>query len=220
MDNILVIGSSGHAKAVIDAVEQQGAYKIAGLLDPFRELGQQTLGYPILGDERNLQSLVGTHEISGLLVAIGDNYARGTVVAQVRDLHPQVRFVSAIHPRAYVSNSSSVGPGTVIMAGVAVNPCCSIGPFCILNTNSSIDHDSQMRSYSSLAPGVTAGGGCTIGEYSAICIGSSVCHNIEIGAHSIVGAGSTVIRDVGPHRVAYGTPAVEIRERREGEGYL
>lgn len=33
MDNIVIIGSSGHAKVIIDIVQQEGKYNIAGLLD-------------------------------------------------------------------------------------------------------------------------------------------------------------------------------------------
>ncbi|MEC4769405.1 hypothetical protein [Burkholderia cenocepacia] len=36
VENIVIVGSSGHAKVVIDVVEQAGRYRIAGLIDSFR----------------------------------------------------------------------------------------------------------------------------------------------------------------------------------------
>lgn len=33
MDNLIVIGSSGHAKVVIDILEQQGRHRIVGLVN-------------------------------------------------------------------------------------------------------------------------------------------------------------------------------------------
>ena len=44
MDNIIIIGSSGHAKVIIDIVQQEGKYNIVGLVDRFRNIGEQTLG--------------------------------------------------------------------------------------------------------------------------------------------------------------------------------
>lgn len=110
--------------------------------------------------------------------------------------------------------------GAVIMAGVAVNPCSSIGRFCILNTNCSLDHDSIMNDFSSLAPRVATGGNCKIGAYTAISIGAILIHGVSVGEHTIVGANSTVLGNIESYKVVYGTPARVIRERKPGDKYL
>ena len=46
MDNIVVIGSSGHAKVIIDIVEQEGRYRITGLLDRYRGLAEEGSARP------------------------------------------------------------------------------------------------------------------------------------------------------------------------------
>ena len=152
MDKIVIIGSSGHAKVIIDIVEHEARYEIAGLLDRYRKVGEQTLGYQVLGQEEDLPQLLTSHTIRGAIVAIGDNSIRSKVTARVREVCPDLQFVSAIHPKTSIAKDVSVAEGTVIMAGVTINPCCSIGQFCILNTNSSLDHDSVMEDFSSLAP--------------------------------------------------------------------
>ena len=81
MDNIVIIGSSGHAKVIIDIVQQQGKYNIVGLLDRFRDVGEKTLGYPVLGKEEDLPELIKAHALKGAIVAIGDNFVRSKVVA-------------------------------------------------------------------------------------------------------------------------------------------
>jgi sugar O-acyltransferase (sialic acid O-acetyltransferase NeuD family) len=220
MDNIVIIGSSGHAKVLIDIVEQEGRYKIAGLLDRYRKVGEQTLGYRVLGQEENLPQLTKIHSLTGAIVAIGDNFIRSKVTARVREVCPDLPFVTAIHPKATIAKDVSVGEGTVIMAGVTINPCCLIGRFCILNTNSSLDHDSVMEDFSSLAPRVTAGGNCRIGGYSAVSIGTVLIHGIHIGEHTVIGAGSTVLKNLDSFKLAYGTPAKAIRDRKPGDKYL
>lgn len=141
MDNIVIIGSSGHAKVIIDIVQQQGKYNIVGLLDRFRDVGEKTLGYPVLGKEEDLPELIKAHTLKGAIVAIGDNFVRSKVVAHIKEIIPDLPFVSAIHPKASIAMEVSIGEGTVVMAGVSINACSSVGRFCILNTNSSLDHD-------------------------------------------------------------------------------
>jgi acetyltransferase-like isoleucine patch superfamily enzyme len=77
-----------------------------------------------------------------------------------------------------------------------------------------------MDEFSSLAPGAITGGNCRIGAYSAISIGAVLRHGINVGEHSIVGAGATVLRDVEPYSVVYGSPARKVRDRVAGARYL
>jgi len=220
MDKIIIIGSSGHAKVVIDIVECENRYKITGILDRCRNVGEQTLGYKVLGQEEDLPGLIVKHNLKGAIVAIGDNFVREKVVAHVHEICPRLPFVNSTHPNASIAKSSSVGEGSVIMSGVVVNPACLIGRFCILNTNSSLDHDSVMEDFSSLAPSATTGGNCRIGACSAISIGAVLIHDIQVGEHTVIGAASTVLENIQPYSVAYGTPTVVVRERAAGEKYL
>lgn len=220
MENIVIIGASGHAKVIIDIVERQGKYTIVGLLDQNRKPGEEVLFYQVLGRQDDLPELMHGRGLRGILVAIGDNSTRSKVAAQVRETCPDLPFVSAIHPNASIARDVAIGEGTVIMAGAAVNPCCSIGRFCILNTNSSLDHDSTMEDYSSLAPRAATGGNCRIGTYSALGIGATLIHGVQIGEHTVIGAGATVLGHVGAFKVAYGTPAKTIRQRERHDSYL
>ena len=46
---VIIIGSSGHSKVVIDTFEKEGKYEIIGLIDSYRDLGEETLNYKIIG---------------------------------------------------------------------------------------------------------------------------------------------------------------------------
>ena len=37
MENILIIGASGHAKVIVDIIEKQNQYNIYGFLDTFKK---------------------------------------------------------------------------------------------------------------------------------------------------------------------------------------
>jgi sugar O-acyltransferase (sialic acid O-acetyltransferase NeuD family) len=220
MPNIVIVGASGHAKVVIDILGQAGRWKVVGLVDRSHEVGVQILGVPVLGREEDLPRLVGPHELMGAVVAIGDNSARATVVARIGSIAPRLKFVPAIHPRAVLAGDVAIGEGSVVMAGAAIGAGASVGRFCILNTNASLDHDSVLEDFASLAPGVTTGGNCRIGTGAAIGIGAVLRHGISIGEHAVIGAGSLVLKSVEAAAVAYGSPARTIRCREPGEPYL
>ncbi|MFT6396292.1 MAG: sugar O-acyltransferase (sialic acid O-acetyltransferase NeuD family) [Bradymonadia bacterium] len=218
--NIVIVGSSGHARVVLDIVERQAKYQVAGFIDSFRKVGVLESGYEILGDEEALRDLVKKHQLVGVVVAIGDNHIRRRVSQKVAAIVPELEFVSAVHPSASIGRDVSIGRGTVVMAGVCVNPGSTLGAGCILNTRSSLDHDSEMRAFSSLAPGVTTGGNCVIGAGVAIGIGATLIHGITVGEHTVVGAGSTVLKDLAPLVTAFGTPARAVERRKVGDKYL
>lgn len=220
MRNILVVGASGHAKVILDIVEKQGLYTVLGLIDSFRPVGQELLGYSVIGGESDLPEILTNYEIEGVIVGIGDNGVRAEVSDRISTMCPQLPFVCAIHPSATVGKGVSIGEGTVIMAGAVVNACSTVGRFCIINTLAGLDHDSIMADFSSLAPGVTTGGNCKIGTYSAIGIGASVSHGVTIGEHAVIGAKSMVLVDIDAYSVAYGVPARRVRSRKKSEKYL
>jgi len=220
MDGIIVIGSSGHARVIIDILEKTGKYRIAGLLDRFRSAGETTLGYSVLGREEDIPEIVSQYAVAGGIVAVGDNMIRSRIVSFVAGIAPQFTYISAIHPRATLAREVQIGAGTVVMAGAVINACCAIGRFCIVNTNASLDHDSSMEDFSSLAPGAATGGNVHIGRCSAIGMGAILTGAIKIGEHTVIGAGATVLGDVGDKMVAYGTPARVVRTRLPGEKYL
>lgn len=220
MKKIIIFGSSGHAKVVIDIIEKEKKYQIAGIIDNTLKKGDNLLGYDVLGNDSNVPEIIAHHSIFGAFFAIGDNYQRNKVTGNIKKSSPELALISAIHPDAVIAKETHIANGSVIMAGAVIGPSCSIKEGCIVNSKSSLDHDSSMGEYSSFAPGVTTGGNVSIGAYSAIGINSAINHGVSIGEHSVIGAGSTVLHEILSHQVAYGTPARHAHTRKAGEPYL
>jgi sugar O-acyltransferase (sialic acid O-acetyltransferase NeuD family) len=217
---LLVIGSSGHASVLVDAIELAGAYAIAGHLDDTVARGTSRRGYSVLGGLNDVASVCADQIIEDVVVAIGDNWWRRKIYSELVQKCPNLRFPPVKHPSAIVASSAAVGKGSVILAGSHVGPGSRVGDFCILNTGSSIDHDCILHDFVSIAPGVFAGGLVEIGECSAIGVGASISDRISIGRHAVVGTGAVVVRNIPDLVVAYGNPAREQRSRPEGEKYL
>lgn len=213
--DILIFGTGGHAKVVIDLIEKAGVYRIAGLVAKGAGT-REFFGYPVLGRDEDLPGLAPRLGI----VAIGDNWIRRSAVAAISKLCPDFKFVSAVHPSAQIGRAVQIGEGSVIMAGVCINSDTQIGAHCIVNTGARVDHDNLMGDYASIAPGATTGGQVRLGELSALGLGASVIQGIEIGSHTVIGAGAVVVEPLPANVVAYGAPCRKIRERTSGQPYL
>jgi sugar O-acyltransferase (sialic acid O-acetyltransferase NeuD family) len=218
--NLVLVGASGHAKLVAEAVETDGRNRIAGLVDSFKGPGPTDLGHDILGSIADLPRIMRRYDVGGGLVAIGDNWTRSRIAAEILSVAPGFTFVNAVHAGAQVSRRAIIGIGNVFMAGAAVNAGCTIHNGCFVSTHASLDHDSVMESYSSLGPGATTGGNVKVGPYTAIALGAKIVHGISIGEQAIVGAGALVLDDIPGYVVAYGIPARVIRTRVAGDRYL
>jgi sugar O-acyltransferase (sialic acid O-acetyltransferase NeuD family) len=211
-----LVGSSGHARVILDILKCQGKYQVVGFIDSYKPVGTEQMGLPVLGTEMDLPTM----EVDAVFVAIGDNAVRARLTERIRTVCPGIEFLVAIHPAAVVASDAIVGAGTAIMAGAVVNPGCEIGEGCIVNTRASLDHDGRMADFSSLAPGVVTGGNVHVGRGAAIGIGASIFHGVSVGEDAVVGGGSVVTRDVAALSVAYGVPAKAVRTRQPGEKYL
>lgn len=215
MANILIYGASGHAKVIIDIVEQSGMHTIIGLIDDTGSVNN-LMGYPVARDMR----IYLDRGVWAGLVAIGDNWQRSRLVTKILDKCKDFEFVTAIHPSVKIARDVVIGRGTVVMAGCNINPCTRISSHCLINTGSNIDHDCIINDFASLAPGVTLGGNVVVGEYTAVGLGASVTEKIQFGSHTVIGAGSVVVRDIPSHCVAYGNPCKFVRKREVNESYL
>jgi len=207
---VIIVGSSGHSKVIIDIFEKENKYQIVGLLDAYRNIGEETLGYKVIGKEDDLPVLLSKNLNCKIFIAIGDNWIRNKVMRKIVDIVPSIDFATTIHPSAQIGKNVQIGKGVAIMAGAIINSDTIIEDFTIINTKASIDHDSKMLKFSSLAPNVTTGGNVSIGEFSAISIGN----------HTVIGAGGLVMKNCGDNLIMYGIPAKEIRKREKGDKYL
>ena len=202
---LVLVGASGHAKVVIDAIEREGHYRIAHLLDDNLGLhGKPFFGYKVAGATESILAMTGKMK-PWVLVSIGDNGARARIAARLRA--KGFKFASAIHPDARIGRGAAIGAGTVVMAGAVVNSDARIGENVIVNTGATIDHDCVIEDGAHIAPGANLCGGVHVGAGSFIGAGTVVIPGVRVGAHTVIGAGSTLVDHVSDNVKAAGSPA-------------
>ena len=192
-----VFGASGHGKVVAEAAESAG-FTVNGFIDENQSIST-LLNVSVF---KELPS-----DASELVIAVGDNAARKKISAR----YPNLNFPKIVHPFSSVSKTSVIEAGTVVMSGVTLNSGVKIGAHCILNTNSSVDHDCQIENFVHISPNAALAGDVTVGEGTHIGMGACVIQGIKIGKWAIIGAGAVVIRDVPDFAVVVGNPAKQIK---------
>lgn len=202
MAKLLILGAGGHGKVVSEIAQLMKQWEEIAFLDD-REDIPEVLGIPIVGKLADLPALRSEYEYA--FVAIGSNTARLKWTEKLNQHAFKIPIL--IHPSSTVSGKSTIGEGTVIMAGAVINTDATIGRSCIINTASTIDHDCILQDGVHTSPGTHLGGTVKVGERTWICIGATIINNIDIGCDSVIAAGAVVTKDVPSNVLVAGVPA-------------
>ena len=191
---ILLVGAGGHARACIDVIEQEGRFAVVGLVGLHHEVSTRILGYPILGTDTDLTSLLG--DCPHAIVSVG----------QIKTPEPRIRLFellervgykipAIVSPRAYVSIHAAVGAGTIVMHDALVNAGAIVGRNCIINSQALVEHDAAIADHCHISTSAAVNSAVHIGVGTFIGSNSSVRQSINIGARCVIGMGQRVVAD-------------------------
>lgn len=197
---MLIYGSGGNAKVLIDGLLEKGEI-IEAIFDDF------TSKSSLLGIKIEKQYTSSLRPESSLIVAIGDNQTRAGVVKKIK--HPIGTF---IHKKASVSRLSKIAEGTVVFTGAIIQAGTTIGKHCIINTSSIIDHDCTLGDFVHVSPSATLCGHVEIGEGTMIGAGAKIIQQVKIGKNCIIGAGAVITHHIGDNKLVF-PPHSEQKDR-------
>ncbi len=209
MDKIVVIGGGGHSKVVISILKKINKYKIFGYTDPVDK--GDILSIPYLGKDSVLRDLINKMNVRLAVIGmgqLGDSINRQKKVMELKKLG--YIFPKIISPLATLNEDVCIDDGTVVMDNVTINPCATIGEFCIINTGSIIEHDCVIGNHVHIAPGTIVSGGVGIGNNVFVGAGSTIIHSRNVTDNCIIGAGSLVLRNCEISGTYLGIPARRI----------
>lgn len=203
MSKYVIFGGGGHAASIYDLLMNTDDAEVSFCADSFPP------EFPSQFDRIELNQVLGEPHRYLFVLGLGDMDKRLETLEKL--LKFDLNFPSIIHPKAFVSESSTLGSGTIVFANSYIGPNVTLGKFIITNTNSVIEHDSRIDDYSILAPSVTIAGNVKIGSRTFFGMSSSVSENLEIGSDCIVGANSFVNSSLESDSTYFGTPARKVR---------
>lgn len=200
---MILFGASGHGKVIIDILELNGVDDIV--------IWDDNSVIPVWGYATKKPDIAQLSD-EPIIISIGSNDSRKKVIER---LPAEANYIVAIHPQAILARTVNVDNGTVIMAGVVINPDTNIGKHCIINTNASVDHDCKIGNYVHISPNVALCGNVTVGEGTHIGAGSVVIPGKKIGKWCAIGAGTVVIDDVPDYATVVGNPGRVIKTSKK-----
>ena len=191
MKKIILVGGGGHCKSVIDVVEQEGKFKIAGIIDRPNLYGSKILGYSVIGCDDDLKIL--SKKYSYALVTVGQ-IKSSSLRKKLFYLLNKAKFIlpKIISPSAYVSKHSSVGRGSIVMHNAIINANSSIGDNCIINTNALVEHDCKISEHCHISTKATINGGVSIKSGCFIGSNATIKQNLTIKKDSFIKACSLI----------------------------
>lgn len=176
MEKILVLGMGGHAKSMVDAIERENKYEIAGYVvnDPNVELLDKR--YPILGNDDDLPQLFlqGIKDVAVGIGFLGNNSLRTDLYKRLKEIGYNLPVVC--DPSAIVASGVSIGEGSFIGKSAILNMDSRVGKMCIINTGAIVEHD------------------CQVGDFSHVSVGTVLCGEVTVGMDVFIGANATVIQ--------------------------
>lgn len=197
-----IFGAGGHGKVIAELIQFNNG-KVEAFLDdcPKSDLMNSI---PIISS-----SFLETNETKlPVIIAIGDNLTRKKIS---RRLSNNI-FFSCYHKNAFLSSSSVVGEGTVVMPNSIINSNVTIGKHVILNTATIVEHDCNIESFVHISPRATLLGAVNVGEGTHVGSGVIVLPGVTIGKWCIIGAGSVILNDIPDGSIVVGNPGRIIKE--------
>lgn len=191
MKDIILIGGGGHCKSVIDVIEHQQEYNIAGIIDQPEMLGNEVLGYKVVGNDRELADIARQYDNAIITLGHIGNPNRRIELFNLA-IEAGFNMPTIVSPRAYISIHSKIGKGSIVMHDALINANTTIGENCIVNSKALIEHDCIIESHCHISTQAIINGGVVVGEQSFVGSNSTTKQGVAIEKESFIKAGSVV----------------------------
>ena len=199
MYKLIIFGAGGHAKSVVDSLNEN-EYELCGFIDNYKN--GDFMNYPIYN-----ASFLDCSDAKKYcyFVAIGDNHIRKNIFNNI--VNRNLRIINIIDSTALISKTAKIGIGCYIGKYAIVNADATIGDNVIVNNRSLVEHECNVSSHVHIWTNSVINGGVVVDECAFVGSCSVVNELKHIGKDSVVGSGSVVITDVEESSLYAGVPA-------------
>lgn len=191
----MLLGGGGHCRSCMDVIEAEQRFSISGLIQHVSDSNADVMGYPVLGSDNDLPSILAQHNTAFVTVGqIKSSGVRKRLYDRLRAFGAEIPVI--ISPMARRAPSASVEHGTILMHGSLVNANAHVGANCIINSQALIEHDAYVSDHCHVSTGARVNGGVHIGEGTFVGSGAVLKEGIRVGRGVVIGAGQVVLKDV------------------------
>ena len=205
--NLVLIGTGGLAREVRWLIEEcnkvrDNKWNVLGWVSK-EPAGTMVAGLPVLGDD---DWLVSCEKPVDVALSVGDGRLRRKIVETLKK-NTNISFPRIISPSAELSESVTIGEGSIITSKCILTVDIEIGDFFFCNLACTVGHDCKFGDFVTLNPGVNVSGNVCLKDCVSVGTGVSIIQGITVGEGTTIGAGAAVVRNIEPNCTAVGVPA-------------
>ncbi|MDP1608995.1 MAG: hypothetical protein Q8L98_06755 [Chlamydiales bacterium] len=189
----------------VDLIESLPQLDFIGIIDPSPD---GCCDIPYLGSDDSWEMLKQAQHDLKVILAVDPPSIKARLVKH----YGQEALITIQSKDAYVSSRAKIGLGALIQRGVKIMPQVTIGPYCKINVQATIHHESSIGQCCTIAPGAQVLGNVIIEDFVYVGAGVVIKQKCKIGRGAVIGAGAVVVRDVPPHVTVAGVPAKELKK--------
>ena len=194
---LLVYGTGGWAREIIQMIRLTQAYRIDCVIGGIGDLGDRDsiLGVPIVDNSR-LEELwrEGCRKAVNAVAVTPGAFSRRDIFQAVKKRG--FEFPNIVHPRALIGQEVSMGEGNVIFPGAFLGQEVRLGSDCVINVNAVISHQCVLGDHCHVASGAVLAGKVTLGENVLVGQGCTIYAGVRIGSGVTIHNGCHVYKDV------------------------
>ncbi|EOX9826024.1 acetyltransferase [Campylobacter jejuni] len=181
-EEILIIGSGGHARSCVDVIELEGKFTIAGFIDNNMQI--KATKYPLLGNDDDLKVL--SKKYKNACIGVGQ-ILTPEIRINIYDVLKTIGFKlpSIISPLSYVSKNAFIDEASIVMHHALVNTNAKVGKACIINSKALIEHDAIIGDFSHISTASVVNGGCMVEKGSFLGSNTHLKHGQILSKNSI-----------------------------------
>lgn len=189
---IVLVGGGGHCRACIDVIESENRFAISGIVDQQgKDLAPSVLGYPLLGDDSELENLRKQCRYALVTVGqVGASHIRQRIFNQLKQHGFTLPVI--ISSTAQVSRHATIEEGTIVMHRTVVNAGAYVGKNCILNSGSLIEHDARIGDHTHISTVAAVNGDAVVGGGSFVGSNATIVHGVTLADNYFFKAGRLV----------------------------
>lgn len=208
---ILLWGGRSKARIIMDMISDLYVdSSIIGIFDKTLKELPFNSSVKLYSDKSDLEFLC--KEATHFVVCIGGEHGFARFMTSERLKEKGLRPVDLVSKHGLLDKLDYCGEGIQVMPGAIAHKFTSIGRYCILNTNATVDHECKLGDGVHVMGGASIAGRVEIGDFSTIGTNATILPNIIIGKNVFVGAGAVATRDIQDNSVVAGVPARHIKK--------
>ena len=211
MKKILLWGGRSKARVIVEMINEiyGSSAEVVGIFD--KTLTKPTFSSNIKHYSQNFKLNAICKQSTHFIICMGGEHGYARYLTAKKLEEAGLKPLSLISEYSILDKLDCVGSGLQTMPGAVAHKFSTIGDQCILNTNSTIDHECTIGNGVHIMGSASVAGCVKIGDYSTVGTNATILPNVKVGNNVFIGAGAVVTCDISDNEVVVGVPAKFLR---------